>query len=293
MSEQIKTQQAAGASEGVEGESELPGVNVLLMGPAGTGKTHSIGTLVDAGIETFYFAYEAGSESLRGYWTDRGLPVPEHLHICTVKSASASFSEMAESVRQVNTLSYDTLKKSVDSNRAKYNQLEKFLRSFNDVKVDRDPTSYGPIADWTPSRALVIDGLTGLGNSAMKAVIGGKMDRDQKDWGLAQNIIENVLRKLADDCPCHFVLISHVERETDPVMGGSKITVSTLGKALAPKVPAMFSDAILTVRLGREFFWDTENPMADVKSRNLPISAKNKPDFLTIINKWKSRGGKC
>ena len=26
--------------------TKLPGVNVLLMGPAGTGKTHSIGTLV-------------------------------------------------------------------------------------------------------------------------------------------------------------------------------------------------------------------------------------------------------
>jgi len=27
--------------------STLPGVNVLLMGPAGTGKTHAIGTLVE------------------------------------------------------------------------------------------------------------------------------------------------------------------------------------------------------------------------------------------------------
>ena len=32
-------------------DAGLPGVNVLLMGPAGTGKTHSLGTLVEAGIE--------------------------------------------------------------------------------------------------------------------------------------------------------------------------------------------------------------------------------------------------
>lgn len=32
----------------------LPGVNVLLMGPSGTGKTYSIGTLVDMGVEVFY-----------------------------------------------------------------------------------------------------------------------------------------------------------------------------------------------------------------------------------------------
>ena len=47
-----------------------PGVNVLLMGPSGTGKTHSIGTLVDTGLQTHYLAFEAGVESLLGYWTD-------------------------------------------------------------------------------------------------------------------------------------------------------------------------------------------------------------------------------
>ena len=58
----------------------LPGVNVLLMGPSGTGKTHSIGTLVDLGIDVFYLALEAGMESLLGYWTDRGKEVPANLH---------------------------------------------------------------------------------------------------------------------------------------------------------------------------------------------------------------------
>jgi len=60
--------------------SALPGTNVLLMGPAGTGKTTAIGTLVDAGIETFYMGLEPGLESLLGYWTDKGKPVPANLH---------------------------------------------------------------------------------------------------------------------------------------------------------------------------------------------------------------------
>lgn len=270
-------------------KSSLPGVNVLLMGPAGTGKTHSIGTLVDAGIEVFYFAYEAGTESLLGYWTDRGLPVPANLHTTVVKAASASFGEMADAAKAVNTLAYETLKKSTDPNRTKYNQFEEFLRAFNSVKIDGQ--DFGAVNSWGPEKALVIDGLTGLGDSAMKAVIGGKVDRDQKDWGLAQNMVENVLRKLTSDCRCHFVLISHVERETDQVMGGVKITVSTLGQKLPAKIPPMFSDVILTVRLGKEFVWDTENPMADVKTRNLPIAGKIPPTFAGIIEKWKSRGG--
>ena len=272
-------------------KSSLPGVNVLLMGPAGTGKTHVIGTLVDAGVEVFYFAYEAGTESLFGYWTDRGLPIPTNLHTCTVKAASASFLEMADSVNKVNVLSYDTLKKMADPNKSKYNQLETFLRSFNDVRPDGEDKSYGSVQTWGPDRALVIDGLSGLGDSAMKAVIGGKFDRDQKDWGLAQNILEGILRKLTGETQCHFILIAHVERETDMVLGGVKLMVSTLGRALAPKIPAMFSDVILTARTGTSWVWDTASAIADVKTRNLPISDKIQPTFATILDKWKSRGG--
>lgn len=266
----------------------LPGVNVLLMGPSGTGKTHIIGTLVDAGIETFYFAYESGAESLVGYFTDNGKPVPPNLHICTVKAPSASFLEMADAVRYVNTLSFESLKKQVDPSRGKYNQLEQFLRNFNNVTDDTGAT-FGPVSEWGPERALVIDGLTGLCDSAMKACIGGKFDRDMKDWGLAQNIVEGILRKITSECRCHFILISHVERETDPNGGGLKLMASALGKALAPKLPAMFSDVILAKRVGKEFFWDTEDPTADLKTRNLPIATKIPPGFAQIIAKWRSR----
>lgn len=271
--------------------SSLPGVNVLLMGPAGTGKTHAIGTLVEAGIEVFYMAFESGTESLLGYWTDRGKPVPENLHIATVRPASASWTEMAENVRMVNTLGYDSLKKMSDPNRSKYNQYEQFLRSFNDFKPDGADKGFGAVDSWGPERALVIDGMTGLSHAAMQAVIGGKADRDQKDWGLAQQLVEGLLRKLTSDCRCHFILISHVEREVDPVLGGVKLSVSTLGKALPPKIPAMFSDVILTVRRGDKWTWDVASSEADVKTRNLPIRSDIPPDFGQILTKWRNRAG--
>jgi AAA domain len=273
--------------------TSTPGVNVLLEGAAGTGKTHSIGTGVDYNpdLHWHYFAFESGTESLIGYWTDKGKPVPSNLHINTVRPASAGWTEMAEQVKYINTLSYDVLKKQTDPNRSKYDQFEKFLRTFNDVREDNSDKKFGSVDSWDTNRVVVIDGLTGLGDAAMKAVIGGKADRDQKDWGLAQNLLENFLRKLTSDCRCHLVLLSHIDRETDLVSGGSKITVSTLGAKLAPKIPPMFSDVILCKRNVAQWFWDNADPAADLKFRNLPIGDKNPPNFKPIFDKWASRGG--
>jgi hypothetical protein len=96
---------------------------------------------------------------------------------------------------------------------------------------------------------------------------------------------------LCDGCRCHFVLTAHVEREVDQVFGGVKLTVSTLGKALAPKIPPMFSDVILSYREGAKFLWSTDNAQADLKARNLPIRSGLEQNFTAIVERWKSRGG--
>lgn len=272
-------------------QSALNGTNVMLMGPAGTGKTHSIGTLVDAGLKVFYFGLEPGLESLLGYFTDRGLPIPDNLHWHQIEAQQASFSEMIGNATKINTMSLDTLAKLQDNNRNKYNQFVKILEVLNDFKCQRTGQSFGCTDTWGPDCVLVLDGMAGLARAAMGLVVGGKPVSNQSDWGIAQKQIENLLFMLTNQLRCHFVLITHVERETDAVMGGVKIMVSTLGKALAPKLPPMFSDVILAVREGSKWTWDTGSALADVKTRNLKVAQGLPADFRPIIEKWKSRGG--
>lgn len=273
----------------VSSSSQLHGVNVLLMGPAGTGKTHALGTLVETGLEVFYLGLEPGLESLLGYFRDSGRDIPPNLHWHQLTSPQAAFSELIDSARKVNTLSLDMLAKLQDPSRSKHDRFIELLTTLNDFKSDRDGKSYGPVNEWDTSRVLAIDGLTGMNSAAMSLVVGGKAVRNQSDWGIAQGQLEKLLYMLTENCPCHFVLLAHVERETDQVLGGIKLMASTLGKALAPKLPSMFSDVILTSREGTKWTWDTASAMADLKTRNLPISQGIKPDFSQIISKWKLR----
>lgn len=271
--------------------SALSGVNVLLMGPAGTGKTHSIGTLVETGVEVFYLGLEPGLESLLGYFTDKGKPIPANLHWHQLDAPKASFTDMLDSANKINTMQLDSLAKMSDPKRSNHNSFIKLLEALNNFPDDRTGEKYGCVDTWTPSRALVIDGMAGLGRAAMSLVVGGKPVKNQSDWGIAQDQIEKIVRMWTDNCRCHFVLLAHVQRETDAVLGGVKIMVDALGSKLAPKLPPMFSDVILTVREGDKFTWDTGSALADVKTRNLKIAQGLPSNFGPILEKWKSRGG--
>ena len=276
--------------------SLLSGLNTLIIGPTGTGKTHSIGTAVDYGLSrglTVHVQFlESGKESLLGYWTDRGLSVPDNLYWSELERTGFSFANQAEIATTLNTYTLEMIFKMSDSNRGKHNEFVRLCKQFCDWKCDRTNQSFGPIDSWGPNRLIVIDGLTGLCAAAMSLIVGGKPLKDQRDWGVAQDQTERMVRQLCDGVKAHFTLLSHVERETDPVFGGVKIMPSALGKALAPKLAPMFSDTILAHREGTNWWWSTANTQADLKTRNLPISDKIKPDFSQQFTKWQSRGGK-
>lgn len=272
--------------------SLLSGVNVLLEGPTGTGKTHSIGTLVDTGVEVFFLALESGIESLLGYYTDRGLKIPDNLHWHVLRLKGGGFAELIASADNIGKMSQDSLYKMQDHQRAENNPFLQVLQQLANFTDQNTGKSFGAVDDWGPNRAIVIDGLTGLGEFAMTMIIGKKPLRSQTDWGLAQDTVYGLVKTLSDKCKCHFVMIAHVEREIDEIAGGVKITVSTLGKKLPPKIPPKFSDVILAVREGTKWTWSTAHAMCDLKTRNLTVAEGLPPTFTAIIKKWQSRGGK-
>jgi Cdc6-like AAA superfamily ATPase len=116
--------------------SSAPGVNVMLCGTTGTGKTHSIRTLVEQGLEVFVLFTEPGMEVLAD------LP-PEKLHWHYVAPSAPDFSDMIASAQKINTMSFEALTKLPDINKRNYTEFIDVLTSLSNFKCDRTGESYG------------------------------------------------------------------------------------------------------------------------------------------------------
>lgn len=265
---------------------EFPGPNVMLLGPAGTAKTDSLGTLATAGIETFVLSLENGEESLFNHFRRLRLPIPDNLHWHRMDPPKRDFDTMKKQARDVLMKDVKMLANAEDPNRMQYDQFVQIIEALGDFPDDRTGRKYGPVDDWGPDRAICIDGLTGMGQASMFSVVGGKIVRSQQNWGMAMDQVEQLLRMLCDQCRCWFVLLAHVERELDEVAGGNQIMASTLGKKLAPKLAPMFSDVVLAKRSGTNWTWSTIEAGADLKARNLSWAQGIVPDFASVKKTW-------
>lgn len=274
-------------SEQISGKVDyvMPGAKILLMGGTGSGKTYSIRTLLDAGFDHVSVIFtEPGMEVLSD--------VPaEKLSWHYIKPAVVGWDTMISQAKKINTLSFKNLAALQDFDRGQYRQMIELYSCLTNFVDDRTGKQYGSVDDFPLTHALVIDSLSGLNLMAMNLLVGGKPVKDLPDWQVAQNLLENFLIKLTTDLQCFVVLIAHQEREVDEVTGGTSITVSTLGKKLAPKVSRNFSDCVLSVREAASFRWTTAASNTDLKTRNLPISDKLAPSFKPLVDTWVKRGG--
>lgn len=267
----------------------------LLLGAPGSGKTDSLATLIEAGLELFVIITEPdGLTSLLDSCARRKLSI-DKLHWATVIPAAAGWSAMNDMVNIIGTTGYEGIQniKSGVGKAETRKPATKLLWTLGNFVDERTGNSYGDTTTWGPDRALVIDSTSGIALIAMDLTIGYKPAAHQGEWGVAMNFMEKLIIKMSGDRNCFFGMTAHIEKELNEINGVQQIMASVLGRKLAPKLPRFFSEVPLAKRTilngVPSFVWSTVEIGADLKSRTLAVSASLPPTFVPVVKAYHER----
>lgn len=267
-------------------EINVPGSKTLLMGDVGGGKTHALQTFIEAGITPFILCTEPGINATLGHIST------DKIKWAYIEPANASWTDMIDSARKINTLTFKSLSQLEGINKSKFNQFIKVLTTLSNFVDDRTGEVFGAVDTWGTDRVLCLDSMSGLSIMAMDLVVGSKPVKSQSDWGVAMDNLNKIVDKLCCSINCHFVMTCHPERERDEISGAVKLMPSTLGQKLSPKIPRYFDNVIEAYQDGKDWRWRTLSSQASLKARHLPVADKLIPSFVPVIDDWKLKGGK-
>lgn len=266
----------------------------LLMGDSGAGKTSSLVTYIEAGIETFVLCTEPGGpESLVDWCQQKKLDISK-LHWATAAPAVQGWQGLTDLILEISSKDFETISKN-KSGIGKSETRPAAMRLLNNLQnftCERTGQSYGDFTSWDDTRALCLDSLSGLSVLGWALTVGHKPTAHMGEWNIAMNFISDLLMKITSDRKCFFTLTAHIEKEMNELTGVNQIMVSTLGKKLAPKLPRFFSEVIYAKRgakPGDPFLWSNADPSIALKNRGLPISDKLQPSFLPIVESYRKR----
>lgn len=264
-----------------------PGPKILLMGAPGSGKTYSIASLVEAGLEVFVIFTEQGRESLLEGMRAKGLP-KDKVHWASVAPGSPGFAALLKVAKDINTKTQSELQGAKGVSEKQYQQMIDLIGLCHNF-VDQHGVEFGDVTTWDNKRVLVVDGLSGLNIMAMDLVVGAKPIKTIADWGIAMDAEMRFIHQCVNSLICTFVLVAHLEINRDEVDGRMYKFPALLGNKNSYSFGKHFSDVILCQADGKKRYWDTIAKDMQLKTRNLPEATGQAPDFVPLIKTWSER----
>lgn len=273
----------------------IPGLKIILMGPPGSGKTHSIRTLVDADMEVFCILTEPNAiNTLTNYRNAsdkyKSALKDGRLHWKFIQPSKAGWDSMLKSAKLLTQHDLGSLQKLPAPDKRDYTQLYEVLNVCSNFICDVTGKEFGPVDNFDPTKqVLVLDSLSGLNEMCLSLVTGSKPVKSLPEWGAAIDAEMRFTNHLCFGILSHVVIMAHVTRETDEVLGGIKIMVNALGRKAPQELPKYFTDCILTKHESGTFSWTTADSRVETKSTTLVSGAKLEPSFIPLMKEWRSR----
>jgi len=207
---------------------------LLLVGDPGSGKTGALASLAAAGYKIRILDLDNGVDVLRDLLT------------------SGKYSSGIENVDYVTITEpmKNVAGKLIPFKASVWPRCASMLSDWTDGE-----TKLGSITTWDQNTVLVIDSLSLLSDAALSFILSlnGRLGQPphQSDWGLAQGLVESMLRMLYDESvKCNVVINCHMKPMGDD-NGPERYYPNTLGKALPPKVGRYFNTVLLVQSSGR------------------------------------------
>lgn len=265
---------------------------MLLMGMEGSGKTDSVRTLLEAGLNVFVVFSEPGMEVLLD--PSRGRKVytcKDGLHYRYIPVATPNWDDLRTAADHLNKFSFKALANEAATGRERYRAFYEIVDCMGNLKCQRCNQSFGPADKLEPYHkwAVVNDSLTSISKAALYLHIGNKPAVDKGEYGICMFNIERYLDKFVGDIYSMTVMMAHIDMEPNENTGGTENMVATLGQKLAPKVGRPFSDVLLAKRKGATFTWSTTEERYRLKTRNFAFSGDIPPTFVPVVQKWHQR----
>jgi hypothetical protein len=262
----------------------------LVYGEAGTGKTFSVRTLLDAGQKVRFLAAEnnaiSGIEVALERWkkdNPKAELTTDMFALMIPERPKKKLADLVKSQTKFVEIPLETQFKAVDPERKKYTRYLEVLRSTVAFTDTATGTALGSVDDWGNDTTLVVDSLTIICEAIMQSVIGGKLATSQPEWGVAQKTLVEFIRLLTEDLKCNLVILGHPTKEIDPVLGVQRIYPSSVGQALNNLLPSFFTEVVWSYRSGKDFVWSTDHKQAVTRQTVLPLAEKMQQDYKQFI----------
>lgn len=272
------------------------GVKVMLMGAPGSGKTHSLRTLVDAGLEVFCVFTDNGMDVMRDlrYASDtyKAALAAKNVHWKYVAPAITKWGDFRAAFKMGQNFDIGTLQKQPATDKLAFPQFGELLSAMENFVCDHCGKAFGNVDEWDDKRALILDGLSGTNSMLLSWAAGSKPAVSQPEWGQAMKMQLAFIERLTLGLRCHTIILAHLDREVDMTVGSVKLMPLALGNKNAPQLGKFFTDTILAERViepsgAMKWSWNLGRVDADVKARNLTWTANQIPSFVPLIENWR------
>lgn len=268
--------------------------NILLQGEIGSGKTRSLITLLPeyidedgtvcrgAGQRVALVSLEPGAERTLGKNLCNQLN-GDGIHLVYIQPLAITWDQFGQFARLLNAAPLDKALEQGDPNKRRCTQFLDVMNTLASFTCQRCGLEVGDIAELDDTWTVALDGMTGLTTVARHLCVGLKPILSRPEYNPVMSMVEGFCQLFWGSTCCNAILLSHIDREVNPITGTSSITLHTLGQKLAPRIVKMPDEVILAEYAERKYTWATDVPGMILKHRALPASAELRPDFSQLF----------